>query len=106
MKKFLAALIVVVSMAALPAMAATTTLTGVVTDSMCGAKHMLPGKSPAECTRGCVQHGASFALAVGNKVYLLAGQKVAVNALAGKKATVTGELSGSTIKVASIHAAK
>ena len=106
MKKSLAALMVFAALAVVPAMAAPTTLTGVVTDSMCGAHHMMPGASPATCTRACVKRGAQFALAVGNKVYILSGEKAAVNALAGEKATVKGNLSGNTITVAAIRAAK
>jgi len=34
---------------------AEKTLTGVVSDSMCGARHMAKDKSPAECTRTCVK---------------------------------------------------
>ncbi len=49
------------------------TLTGVVTDSMCGASHMMPGKSAAECTRECVKGGSDYALLVGKKVYTLKG---------------------------------
>lgn len=106
MKKFLAALTVFAALAVVPAMAAPTTLTGVVTDSMCGAHHMMPGASPATCTRECVRRGAKFALAVGNRVYILSGKKAAVNSLAGEKATVKGNLSGNTITIASIRAAK
>ncbi len=47
------------------------TLTGTVSDSMCGAKHMTKDKSPAECTRICVKQGMKYALVAGNKVYTL-----------------------------------
>jgi hypothetical protein len=105
-KKSFAALMILATLAAVPAMAATTTLTGVVTDDMCGAHHMMPGASPATCTRECVKRGAKFALAVGDKVYVLSGKKAELDALAGKKATVKGNLSGNTLAVASIAAAK
>src|SRR6266571_7531838 len=52
---------------------ATKTLTGVVSDSMCGAKHMAKNKTAAECTRECVKAGSDYALVVGNKVYVLEG---------------------------------
>jgi hypothetical protein len=106
MKKFYAALMIVTSLCALPALAANTTLTGVVTDDMCGAKHMMPGKSDAVCTRACVKHGAHFAVLVNDKLYILNGKTAAVDALAGAKATVTGDLSGNVVTVASIAAAK
>lgn len=52
---------------------ATQTITGTVTDSMCGAHHMMKDKSAAECTRECVKEGSEYALATGNKVYTLKG---------------------------------
>jgi hypothetical protein len=104
-KKALAALML--AAIAVPALAATTTLTGVVTDDMCGAgKHMMPGKPDAVCARECVKHGAKYALSSQGKLYILSGQTAQVDALAGQKATVSGELSGSTLTVKSITAAK
>jgi hypothetical protein len=106
MKKFFAALVISTVIFAIPALAATTTLTGVVTDDMCGAKHMMPGKSDADCTRACVKHGAHFALAVNDKVYVLNGKTAAIDPLAGSKATVKGDLNGNVLNVTSIAAAK
>lgn len=73
---------------------------GVVTDSMCGAKHMM--SNAADCTRACVKQGSSYALLVGDKVYTLKGHEAEVDKLAGQKATVTGSMSGTTIQVASV----
>src|SRR2546421_10551380 len=50
--------------------AAPKTLTGTVSDSMCGAHHMEKDKSAAECTRECVKKGTKYALVVGKKVYI------------------------------------
>src|SRR5437016_11198307 len=44
--------------------AAAETLTGIVSDSMCGAHHMAKDKSAAECTRECVKGGMKYALVV------------------------------------------
>ena len=74
--------------------------TGVVTDSMCGAKHMM--SNAADCTRACVKQGSSYALLVGDKVYTLKGHEAEVDKFAGEKATVTGSVSGTTIQVASV----
>jgi hypothetical protein len=74
--------------------------TGVVTDSMCGAKHMMA--DAAECTRACVNKGSSYALLVGDTVYTLKGHESEVDKLAGQKATVTGTAEGTTIQVASV----
>lgn len=106
MKKSIVIAAIFTALCAIPALAAATTLTGVVTDDMCGAHHMMPGKTAADCTRGCVRHGAHFALAVNEKVYILSGKSDEVDKLAGAKATVTGELKGDTIAVQSITAAK
>src|SRR5208283_4303306 len=84
-------------LAAVPALAAgkSQTLTGEVSDAMCGAKHDMPGNA-AECTRGCVKHGSKYALVVGDKVYTLeTADKAALdklNDLAGAKAKITGEV--------------
>jgi hypothetical protein len=84
------------------------TLTGEVGDAMCGAKHM--EGTPAECTRTCVSHGSKYALVVGDKIYVLNTTDKAVLALldqqAGKKATVTGTINGTTVDVSTAVAAK
>jgi hypothetical protein len=94
-----------------PALAASKaqTFTGEVSDSMCGAKHMMPGNA-AECTRACVSKGASYALVVGDKVYTVdANDKAAfaeLDKLAGQKASVKGTLDGDKIMASSVSAAK
>ena len=98
-----------VGLAAVPALAAgkSQTLTGEVSDAMCGAKHEMKGKS-ADCTRVCMKHGSQYALVVGDKVYTLeTSDKAALdklNDLAGAKANVTGEVDGTTIAVKSVAA--
>ncbi len=83
------------------------TLTGVVSDSTCGRKHtMMPGKSDAECTHQCVKMGSKYALVVGDKVYTLEGGSEDLDKLAGEKAKVKGTVSGNTVQVASVMAAK
>ena len=84
--------------------AAETTLTGTVGDAMCGVEHMMEG-SP-ECTEGCVKKGSDYALIVKDKVYTLkVGNdtlKGQLSKLAGKSATVTGDLKGETLQVTAI----
>lgn len=106
MKKMFVSLMILSAFCAIPAMAATTTLTGEITDDMCGKKHMMEGKSDAECTRACLKHGAKLALRADGKVYVLAGKTAELSALAGKKATVKGELKNDTLTVTSVAAAK
>ncbi len=98
-----------VGLAAVPALAAgkSQTLTGEVSDAMCGAKHEMPG-SATDCTRSCLKHGSKYALVVGDKVYTLeTSDKAALdklNDLAGAKAKVTGEVDGTTVTVKSVAA--
>jgi hypothetical protein len=81
------------------------TLTGVVSDAMCGAKHMMPG-DPAACLRACVSKGSKYALVVGDKVYTLdSGDKAVLeklDKLAAQKAKVTGTLNGDDMQVTSV----
>ncbi|MHB8303792.1 MAG: hypothetical protein ACYDC6_13280 [Acidobacteriaceae bacterium] len=79
------------------------TLKGVVSDQMCGAKHMMAG-NPAKCTRDCVKDGTPYALVVGSKVYTLKGHSTELFNLAGKSAVVTGKVSGTTVDVSSVKA--
>ncbi len=88
------------------AFAQTTTLQGVVSDEMCGAKHMMQGASAAKCTRECVKMGAPYALVVGDKVYTLKGHSKELDALAGEPAVITGTVSGTNVDVASVAPGK
>ena len=84
------------------------TFTGEVSDSMCGAKHMMENK--ADCTRTCVNKGSNYALVVGDKVYTLQTSNKAaldqLNTLAGEQAQVTGTANGDTIAVSKVAAPK
>jgi hypothetical protein len=94
----------------IPALAAgkTQTLTGEVSDSMCGAKHMMEG-SAAECTRACVRKGSNYALVVGDKLYTLESTDKTVldqlDKLAGSQAQVTGTVNADTVAVKAVTAA-
>lgn len=85
---------------------ATETLTGTVSDAMCGKKHMMKGESAAQCTRDCVKEGSEYALVVGDKVYTLKGDKAAIDKFAGANVVLKGKLSGSTVTMESIKAAE
>ena len=81
------------------------TFTGEVSDSMCGASHMMEGKK-ADCARACVGKGSSYALVVSDKVYALKSGDKAVqdklSELAGEQAKVTGTADGETIEVSAV----
>ena len=102
-------LLLVIGMAVSAFAASGKTFTGTVSDSMCGAKHMMPGDAAA-CTRACVGKGSKYALVVGDKVYTLeTSDKTALATLdkqAGAKATVTGAEKDNTITVSSVKAAQ
>ena len=77
------------------------TFVGSISDSMCGAKHMMAG-SDAECTRTCVKQGSDYALVVGDKVYTLKGNAADLDKYAGQKVKVTGKLDGKTLQASSV----
>jgi|ERR1017187_9346544 hypothetical protein len=84
--------------------AAPQTLVGTIGDSMCGAKHMMPGASDKDCTLECVKGAAKYILIGPNgKIYQLSDQKKP-EAFAGAKVRVTGTLKGDSITVSSIEA--
>src|SRR5713101_8981895 len=91
---------------AFAAVAQQQSLTGVVTDSMCGASHMAKDKSTAECTQMCVKDGMKYALAVEKKVYTLEGHEAELAKLAGQKVTVKGTLRGDTLSVQEVATSK
>jgi hypothetical protein len=72
---------------------------------MCGAKHMMAGKTDAECTHACVKANSKYALVVDKKVYVLSGPEANFSKLAGKRVRVTGDNNGDTITVKSIAVA-
>jgi hypothetical protein len=82
-----------------------TTLTGVISDTMCASSHMMPGKTAAECTRACVKGGSDYALMVGKKMYTLKGNAAELDKYAGDRVTVKGAVTGNTITAQSISPA-
>jgi hypothetical protein len=88
--------------------AAPQTFTGIVTDTMCGKKHMIADKSDADCTRECMKSKGdwTYGLVVGDKVYSLVGDARQLDANAGKRVKVTGEVTGNKIAVTSINPAQ
>jgi len=85
---------------------AAQTITGTVSDAMCGAHHMMKDATTAQCTRECVKRGSDYALVSGGKVYTLKGDKAQFDKFAGESVVVKGKVSGVTISVDSITASK
>jgi hypothetical protein len=85
---------------------AKRTLTGVVTDAMCGKTHDMKGMSDAECTRMCVKGGSAYALVVGDNVVELRGDSPELYKYAAQKVTVRGTMHGKDLLVESVKPAK
>jgi len=84
----------------------TQTLTGVVSDSACGATHGMKGMTAADCTHMCVKAGQNYALVVGTDVYVLQGHEAELDKVAGELAMVKGSVIGKTVIVESVTRAK
>ena len=70
------------------------TFTGVITDTMCGAKHTMGITPDAKCVRECVKMDpktTKYALLVGKDIYLLSDQQTPEK-FAAQKVIVTGTL--------------
>ena len=69
-------------------------ITGVITDTMCGAKHTMGITPDAKCVRECVKMDPKkwkYALLVGSDVYVLSDQQTPEK-FAAQQVTVTGTL--------------
>jgi hypothetical protein len=86
--------------------ASTQTVDGIVSDSMCAKKHMMPGKSSAQCTQECVKAGSTYVLVAGDKVYSLNGKTATIAPFAGKHVQVQGNVNQKAIDVSSIQEEK
>lgn len=82
------------------------TLTGVVSDSMCGVNHMAKNMNSADCLRMCVKKGTKYALVVDKKVYTLEGHEAELDKYAAQKVTLRGTVNGETVNVASVAPAQ
>jgi len=76
---------------------------GVVSDSMCGKTHMMPGKSDAQCVQECIKAGSKYVLVAGSKVYTLNAMPRTLAPFAGKHVQIQGDLKGTELSVQSIH---
>lgn len=80
--------------------AAYRPITGVITDSDCGARHNKDGRMSAmECVRFCVRNGSKYILVDGDKRYNLTGNTRDLSKLAGQRVTISGSRNGDSIQV-------
>jgi hypothetical protein len=80
------------------------TFSGVISDSHCGARHTDSEKSASECVRMCVRNGSRYVIVNGDTRYELVGTPGQFDKFAAQRVTLTGVLSGGTIKVSSAKA--
>lgn len=78
-----------------------STFYGVVSDSMCGAKHSRASASATQCVKGCVAKGAKYVLVSKGQVYQLDPQDKFAD-YAGQRVRVKGTKSGDTITAESV----
>jgi hypothetical protein len=86
------------------ALALSETFTGVITDTMCGAKHTMMKDQPDDkCLKMCVKSSSEYALFDGQNVLKLSDQSKPAK-FAAQKVKVTGTLDPKTktIKISSI----
>src|SRR6202051_1784383 len=96
------------SLSGLSAWAAPQTLTGQISDSMCGKSHSGMGdmgKNPKECTLACVKGGGKYVFVSGDKIYDIKNQSFAALATnAGASVQLIGDVDkdGKTITVTKV----
>ena len=89
----------------LTSIASAETFTGVVTETMCGAKHTMMKDQPDDkCIKMCVKGSSEYALFDGQNVFKLSDQSKPAK-FSAQKVKVTGTLDqkNKTIKVTSIE---
>jgi hypothetical protein len=106
------AIITITALSALLAIGRTAsaadTLTGTLTDAMCGTSHDTMTEhgrkmSDKQCTLGCVQHGSQYVFVSGGKIFKIGNQSFkGLPRYAGDTVTLTGDVKGDTITVAKI----
>jgi hypothetical protein len=93
------------------ALAAEQTWSGSISDSNCGlshqsgAEHAEKKMSDHDCTVACVKGGGKYVFVQGGKVYNIENQNFAgLQEHAGEAVSLTGTMTGDTIKVSKIVA--
>ena len=80
-------------------------MTGVVSDSHCGAKHNTASAEATKCVQGCIKGGAEAVFVSGDKVYKIdSASQDKVKSYYGQQVTVNGDVDGDTLKIESVKA--
>jgi hypothetical protein len=77
------------------------TITGVVSDAMCGAKHNTASDDAAACVKKCEDGGSKLVVVAGSKVYTTDDQDK-LKGLEGKSVKVTGTVKGDALTISSV----
>lgn len=77
------------------------TITGVVSDSMCGAKHATASDDAAACVKKCEDGGSKLVVVSAGKVYNTDDQDK-LKGYEGKSVKVTGKVAGDKLTIASV----
>jgi len=77
------------------------TITGVVSDSMCGAKHNKASADAAACVKKCEDGGAKLVVVAGSKVYTTDDQDK-LKGFEGKEVKVSGSVKGDALTITSV----
>jgi hypothetical protein len=108
MKHVLRTLLIAGLLVGLAASALAATMTGVISDSMCGASHAKmtsghAGLTDRACAQACVKAGAKYVFVADGKVYNIANQNFAdLEKNAGESVSLTGDVAGDTITVSKV----
>ena len=89
-------------------------MTGMISDSMCGASHakMMEMHKDAkmtdrDCTLACVKGGGKYVFVSAGKVYQIANQDLPeLQKEAGESVRLTGDVNGDTVTVSKVAMAK
>jgi hypothetical protein len=109
--KLVLSLAATLALGSLGLLGADQSLTGTISDSMCGAAHPTTEHgenrmTPKRCTTACVKKGAKYVVVVGERVYSIANQDApGLAQYAGESVKVTGKIDGDAITVAKINKA-
>ncbi|MBV8846094.1 MAG: hypothetical protein JO307_25070 [Bryobacterales bacterium] len=91
-------------------LAATMTMNGTISDSMCGVSHAKmiaghPNMTDKDCTQACIKGGAKYVFVSNGKVYQITNQNFAdLSKNAGEPIALTGDMTGDTVTVSKIVA--
>jgi hypothetical protein len=80
------------------------TITGVVSDSMCGAKHSTASTEAADCVKKCEAGGSKLVVVAHGKVYN-SDQQDKLKGHEGEQVKVTGTVKGDTINITDVASA-